>query len=265
MEAKGLVFEGKVAVITGAAGRVGRALSRQLSSEGCQLVLVDSNTAGLSNIKNELDRTEELQHTTVECDLEQPGEAASRVRSSVDRLGRCDILVNNAAFVGTSSLEGWATQFEEQSVATFSRALQVNLTSAFALSQCLSQYLRETGDGRIVNIGSIYGVTAPDFRIYEGTSLSNPAAYACSKAGLIQLTKWLATALAPEVRVNAVSPGGIEAGQPEVFVEAYCSRTPLNRMARVEDVVGAVLYLTGPASAYVTAQNLVVDGGWTAW
>lgn len=260
MEREEARFASQVAVVTGAAGRIGSALSKRLTSLGCSLVLVDANQQGLSDLNSELGES-----IAVACDLERPEDAVGLIGEAVKRLGSCDILVNNAAFVGTSSLEGWATPFEDQSVATFSRALQVNLTAAFALSQALAPALKASGGGRIVNIGSIYGVCAPDFRIYDGTTLGNPAAYACSKAGLIQLTRWLATALAPSVRVNSVSPGGIEAGQSETFVKRYESRTPLGRMARVEDVVGAILFLADPKTEYITGQNLMVDGGWSAW
>jgi len=117
----------------------------------------------------------------------------------------------------------------------------------------------------MINISSIYGISGPDQRIYGGTSLGNPAAYAASKGGLLQLTRWLATTLAPDVRVNAITLGGVERDQPAKFQEAYIQKTPLRRMAIEEDVKGAVAYLASDMSAYVTGHNLVVDGGWTTW
>ncbi len=112
---------------------------------------------------------------------------------------------------------------------------------------------------------SIYGMVGPDFSLYAGTSMGNPAAYAASKGGLLQLTRYLATALAPRVRVNAITPGGIVRGQPPAFIERYVAKTPLGRMATEEDFKGAIAYLASDLSRYVTGQNLVVDGGWTAW
>src|SRR5437870_1912890 len=114
-------------------------------------------------------------------------------------------------------------------------------------------------------IGSIYGVVGPDLALYEGTPLGNPAAYAASKGGLLQFTRWLATSLAPRVRVNMLSPGGVERGQAEQFRTRYVAKTPLARMATEEDFKGAVAYLASDLSAYVTGQNLIVDGGWTTW
>jgi NAD(P)-dependent dehydrogenase (short-subunit alcohol dehydrogenase family) len=117
----------------------------------------------------------------------------------------------------------------------------------------------------IINIGSIYGLCGPDLSLYEGTEMGNPAAYAASKGGVIQLTRWLATVLAPEVRVNCLSPGGVLRNQPEVFIERYIRRTPLRRMAVEEDFKGAIAFLASDLSSYCTGQDIAVDGGWTAW
>ena len=114
-------------------------------------------------------------------------------------------------------------------------------------------------------MASIYGLVGPDLRLYEGTAMGNPAAYAASKAGIVQFTRWLATTLAPSVRANAITPGGIERGQAQSFHERYCQRTPLGRMATEDDFRGAIAYLASDASSYMTGQNLVIDGGWTAW
>jgi NAD(P)-dependent dehydrogenase (short-subunit alcohol dehydrogenase family) len=117
----------------------------------------------------------------------------------------------------------------------------------------------------IINIASIYGMFGPDWRLYKGTELSNPAAYSASKGGLIQFTRWLATSIAPYVRVNSISPGGIFRNQPKAFVRRYEARTPLARMATEDDFRGVVAFLASDMSKYVTGQNLVVDGGWGVW
>lgn len=179
--------------------------------------------------------------------------------------GELNILINNAAFVGSSSLAGWAEPFEAQTIETWRRALEVNLTAAFQLSQLFAPALRSARGASIVNIASIYGHWGPDWSLYEGTQMSNPAAYGASKGGLIQLTRWLATTLGPEIRVNAISPGGIERGQPEQFVERYAKRTPMGRMATEDDFRGVVSFLASDMSAYVTGQVINVDGGWGVW
>jgi NAD(P)-dependent dehydrogenase (short-subunit alcohol dehydrogenase family) len=176
-----------------------------------------------------------------------------------------DILINNAALVGDSSLEGWVEDFDKQSVQTWNRALEVNLTAPFHLSQAFTSLLKKSGNGSIINIASTYGINAPDYSLYKGTNMGNPAAYSASKGGLVQLTRWLSTTIAPDVRVNSISPGGVWRNQPKKFVERYESRTPLARMATEEDFKGVVAYLASDLSAYVTGQNIVVDGGWTVW
>jgi NAD(P)-dependent dehydrogenase (short-subunit alcohol dehydrogenase family) len=179
--------------------------------------------------------------------------------------GSLDVLINNAAFVGTSDLKGWGVTFAQQTIETWRRALEVNLTAAFQLCQGLSPLLQSSGRGIIINIGSIYGEFGPDWSLYEGTSMNNPAAYGASKAGLLQLTRWLATTMAPAVRVNAISPGGIARGQAQAFVKRYEARTPLGRMATEDDFRGAVAFLASDMSAYITGQNLLIDGGWSVW
>jgi NAD(P)-dependent dehydrogenase (short-subunit alcohol dehydrogenase family) len=120
-------------------------------------------------------------------------------------------------------------------------------------------------NGSIINIGSIYGEYGPDWRLYDGTNLGNPAAYGVSKGGLTQLTRWMATTVAPAIRVNAIAPGGIARNQPQSFVQQYEARTPMGRMATEDDFRGAVAYLASALSAYVTGQVLHVDGGWGVW
>lgn len=176
-----------------------------------------------------------------------------------------DILVNNAAFTGTATLSGWAEAFEAQSTATFRRAIEVNLVAVFDLCRACAPLLRASGRGSVINIGSIYGELGPDWSLYDGTTIANPAAYAASKGGVLQLTRWLVTTMAPHVRVNAVSPGGISRGQPAEFVARYEARTPLGRMGTEDDMSGAVAFLASDLAAYITGQVLRVDGGWSAW
>ena len=125
--------------------------------------------------------------------------------------------------------------------------------------------LKAAEGASIINIASIYGMYGPDWRLYEGTSMGNPAAYGASKGGLIQLTRWLATTIAPSVRVNAISPGGVFRNQPEAFVQRYEAKTPLGRMATEDDFIGIIAFLASDLSKYVTGQNHLVDGGWGIW
>ncbi len=203
--------------------------------------------------------------TSIQCDLADEDATRALVRHTVDALGGLDVLVHAAALVGTSTLDGWAVPFEEQRVDAWDAAMRVNLTSAFVLTQEARAALAVSGYGSVILFGSTYGLVGPDLSLYDGTAMANPAAYGASKGGLLQLMRALATTLAPEIRVNAISPGGVERGQPEIFQERYRARTPLRRLARRRHVKGAVAFLASDLSEYVTGHNLVVDGGWTAW
>ena len=251
----------KRVLITGACGRLGTCFSRYFADQECELILLDRSRDALKSLADELGSSRSFM--LLECDLGSEESYATKVTNAVS--GGVDVLVNNAAFVGTSGLAGWAESFEKQSAEAWRKALEVNLIAPFRLSQLCAEALRSAPDGNIVNISSIYGMGGQIPDLYEGTEMKNPAAYGASKAGLLQLTRWLATTLAPDVRVNSVSPGGIERGQPESFIKAYHKRTPMQRMAREEDLVGAIDYLTGSGASYVTGQNIVVDGGWSAW
>ena len=257
-------LSGRRALITGATGGLGRMMAHTLAELGADLVLLDRPGTPLEEQAADIAKVANVDSTVQYCDLEKHEEREALI-AGLRQEGSLDILINNAAFVGTSGLHGWAVPFAEQSVETWRRALEVNLTAVFHLSQGLMPLLQTSGRGSIVNIGSIYGECGPDWGLYEGTAMSNPAGYGASKGGLLQLTRWLATTVAPVVRVNAISPGGIVRGQSSSFVKRYEKRTPLGRMATEDDFRGAIVFLASEMSAYVTGQNLFVDGGWSVW
>jgi NAD(P)-dependent dehydrogenase (short-subunit alcohol dehydrogenase family) len=258
-------LKGRCALITGATGGLGRVIASTLAELGADLILVDRPSADFDELISSLAVfcTGDIKYYA--CDLEQQlqrNDLISMLKSSDMRL---NILINNAAFVGSSELMGWSEPFEQQSVETWRRALEVNLTAIFDLCQGFTPMLKISQGASIINIASIYGMFGPDWRLYKGTELSNPAAYSASKGGLIQFTRWLATSIAPYVRVNSISPGGIFRNQPKAFVRRYEARTPLARMATEDDFRGVVAFLASDMSKYVTGQNLVVDGGWGVW
>jgi NAD(P)-dependent dehydrogenase (short-subunit alcohol dehydrogenase family) len=256
---------GRVALVTGGAGHIGLAMAEALAELGCQLCLLDHREEALARAKGHLSNDLGARVECLNVNLESEAERA-RIGSAMEGLfGRTDILINCAAFVGDSSLDGWSTSFEQQSLESWRRALEVNLTSVFHLCRLMAPVLRANGNGSIVNVGSIYGVVGPDLSLYEGTSMGNPAAYAATKGGLVQMTRWLATVLAPEIRVNCISPGGVRRNQPSEFVARYSARTPLRRMGCEEDFKGAAAYLASDLSRYVTGENLMVDGGFSSW
>lgn len=255
----------RCAMITGAGGKLAKTMAHGLAELGAELVLVDRPGQDLSGLEKELKNLWGTSVRSLHVDLEEQAQREELVKELTSESNGLNILVNNAAFVGTSDLSGWAVSFQEQSVDTWRRAIEVNLTAAFELCQGLAPTLSSSEGASIINIASIYGALGPDWRLYENTAMASPAAYSASKGGLIQLTRWLATTLAPDVRVNAISPGGIHRDQPRSFVERYSQRTPLGRMGTEADIVGAVVYLASDLSSYVTGQNLYVDGGWGSW
>jgi NAD(P)-dependent dehydrogenase (short-subunit alcohol dehydrogenase family) len=252
------------ALVTGATGRLGRTISATLAEMGSGLFILDRDQNDIEALAELLRHNFSVPVLALTCDLESLGDRYSAM-DKIAQHGCLDVLINNAAFVGTSGLSGWALPFEEQSVETWRRALEVNVTAAFELCQKATPLLRKSGHGSIINIGSIYGMLGPDWNLYKDTEMANPAAYAASKGGLLQLTRWLATTLGPEIRVNSISPGGIARGQATRFVERYEARTPLGRMATEDDFRGAIAYFSSDLSSYVTGQNLSVDGGWGVW
>jgi NAD(P)-dependent dehydrogenase (short-subunit alcohol dehydrogenase family) len=250
-------LDGRRAFVAGGAGHIGALVAETLAELGARVALCDLDGNGARAV------AERVGGIALATDLRDEGSARRAIRDVVSQLGGLDVLVHAAALVGTASLPGWGVPFGEQSVRAWDEALSVNLTSAFVLVQEARAALSESGHGAVVFLGSIYGSVGPDPNLYEGTEMANPVAYGASKGGLLQLMRYLASELAPRVRVNAISPGGIERGQPSEFRRRYEERTPLGRMATAEDVRGAIAFLASDLSGYVTGHELVVDGGWT--
>ena len=258
-------MKGRNCLITGATGHCGKEITYALSELESNVILLDRPKSHLPEFSKEISDKFNNKVSYFFCDLENT-EDIKKISANINsEFKNLDVLINNAAFVGTSDLKGWSTSFENQSLETWRRALDVNLTACFQIVQSLKNLLEESKYASVINIGSIYGMFGPDLSIYEDTELNNPAAYSASKGGLIQLSRWLSTVLAPKIRVNCISPGGILRNQPEIFVKRYVDKTPLKRMGSESDIAGAVVYLASDLSSWVTGQNLVVDGGWGVW
>jgi NAD(P)-dependent dehydrogenase (short-subunit alcohol dehydrogenase family) len=272
-DAAGFSLRGQVAIVTGAAGLLGREHCYALAAAGATVVATDVDLAGCERVAAGLrDETTAPVHA-VAADLTEPESVLALRDRVLAACGRIDVLVNNAA-INDKFDEGAAaaqSRFEAYALERFRRSLDVNVTGVFLASQVLGAEMARQGAGSIINIASTYGMVGPDQRIYrrpDGTqAFWKSAAYPASKGAILAFTRFLATYWAERgVRVNSLSPGGVaQPSQDPHFVEQYAARTPLGRMAEPHELRGAIVFLASTASSYVTGSNLVVDGGWTAW
>lgn len=264
-------LDGKVAVVTGAAGILGQEFCKGLAQAGAGLALIDQDLGVLSSLADRLrDETGATVHGFA-GDISDPASVDACVTEIVGTFGGIDILHNNAA-TKTDDVRAFFRPFEEYDLKTWREVMAVNIDGMFLMAQRVGRQMIEQGrGGSIIQTASIYGLVGPDHRIYEGSDylggpINTPAVYSASKAAVVGLTRHLATYWAgQQIRVNCLVPGGVSSGQNSVFSDHYSSRVPLGRMANATEIVPALLYLASEASSYVTGQVLAVDGGWTVW
>jgi NAD(P)-dependent dehydrogenase (short-subunit alcohol dehydrogenase family) len=261
-------LENKIAVVTGACGLLGTQHCEALAEAGARVVVTDLQAAGCVRLAERLGPG----HLGVGLDVSDPGSLQRAKGTILDKYGRIDILVNNAAIndmFENPLLAATQSMFEHYPLELWDRSWKVNVSGVFLCSQILGGVMAEQGSGSIINIASTYGIVAPDQAIYrdpagEQAFYKSPA-YPVTKSAVIGFTKFLASYWGNKnVRVNALSPGGVENHQEEYFKKNYAARTLLGRMALPGDYKGAIVFLASDASAYMTGANLVVDGGWTA-
>jgi NAD(P)-dependent dehydrogenase (short-subunit alcohol dehydrogenase family) len=266
-------LKGRVAVVTGAAGLLGRQHADALAEAGASIALCDVDGAGAARFAEEVGGARGVEAWGGPLDVTSPRSLADFRDAVLDRFGRLDVLVNNAAIndkFETPSLGAEQSRFENYPLEMWRRMFDVNVTGVFLASQALGSVMAKQGSGSIVNIASTYGLVGPDQSLYErpdGTqAMHKSPAYPASKGAVLAFTRYLAAYWGRAgVRVNALSPGGVEDGQEEWFIASYARRTPLGRMAHAGDYRGALVFLSSDASRYMTGANLVVDGGYTAW
>jgi NAD(P)-dependent dehydrogenase (short-subunit alcohol dehydrogenase family) len=249
---------GKTALVTGGGGIYGVHIVRALAEAGAHVIVASRDSARCRASAQEL-CAEGLSAEGAALDLTSESSIRGLREKILGDHGHLDVLVNNAVARSGGDLR-------HMSAAEWETAMKVNSTGLFLACQIFSEPMQEARSGSIINIASIYGMVGPDFTIYEGTAVSNPINYAFAKGGMINLTRYLASFLAPfTVRVNSLSPGGFRTEEtPVQFVRNYSQRTPGGRMAEADDLKGPVVFLASEASRYITGQNLPVDGGWTA-
>lgn len=248
----------KIVLVSGGAGIAGSSISRGLAEAGATVVISSRNAAACEKFCDTL-TSDGLQAIPEPCDFTSEASIIDLRTRILDRFGKIDVLFNNAVSRAGGELS-------ETTAADWESVMALNSTGLFLSCRIFSEPMIQQRSGSIVNIASIYGMVGPDFSIYEGTPVHNSVSYSFAKGGMINLTRYLASYLAPyNIRVNTISPGGVLTPEtPPHFIENYNRRVPLGRMASGSDLYGAAILLASDASSYITGQNIAVDGGWTA-
>lgn len=242
-------LKNKIIIITGGNGLIGEAIVDEIILEGGFCVNFDINQDTTNDLSN------------VCCDITNEDSIIHAISLVIKKYNRIDGLVNNAY----PRTKDWGNKFEDIELASWRKNVDWQMNSYFFVSQQVAIQMIKQQSGSIINIASIYGVVGPDFTVYEGTDITMPAAYSAIKGGIVNLTKYMAAYFGPkQIRVNAVSPGGVFNGQSTTFVNNYINKTPLRRMANPKDISPSVIFLLSDESSYITGQNLLIDGGWTA-
>lgn len=266
LKAANFSLSGRSVVITGGGGILGTRMVGALVAAGAHVSVVDleldkaiAACTGFGGLPGAA--------APFSADIRDSSSVEAAARAIEDKFGPIHALVNNAAVKSSNFFE----PFETFPLDDWKEVMDVNLNGAFVCSQVFGREMARRGSGAIVNTLSVYGVVAPDQRIYEGSlyegrAINTPAVYSASKAGLWGLTMYLASYWgARNVRVNAITPGGVFSGQNNEFVSRYSARVPLGRMADIDEMSGALVFLLSDAASYVTGQNIVIDGGLTVW
>ena len=264
---------GKTAVVTGGGGILGPRFVDALAARGARVALVDAVTEKADGAAAEINGKRPDACRPYACDVVDPAAVKALHEKVKKDLGPVDILVNAAAAKSPDFFKGFEEvgAFESFPIEDWNHVMGVNTTGVMICCREIGAAMARRGAGSIVNILSIYGIVAPDQRIYEGSeyegrAINTPAVYSTSKAAVWGLTRYLATYWGDKgVRVNGVTPGGVFSGQNDTFVVRYSARVPLGRMAEKDEMSGAVVFLASDAASYITGQNIVVDGGLSAW
>ncbi len=258
-----------VVVVTGGTGILGSLYCRRLAEAGATVIIADLDSSRCDELAHEINKTIPQAAIGLSVDLSDESSVKTWAAEILERFGHVDVIVNNAA----AKSPGFFAPLDKFSLSDWNQVMDVNVTGMFLVVRELGPSMAARGKGSIINIGSIYGVVGPDQRIYEGSwyedlggSINTPMIYSVSKGAVIAMTRYLATYWGPRgVRTNTLTPGGVASGQNSVFNEKYSARIPMGRMAEAEEMVGALIFLASDASSYVNGQNIIIDGGLTAW
>jgi len=239
----------KIIVVTGGNGLLGTSFMERIRAAGGIAISADIYAAN------------DPEQDTMHCDITDEASVSALIAAVVGKYGRIDGWINNAY----PRTKDWGTAFEKIPLASWQQNVDMHLNGYFLCCKLALEQMKKQGSGSLINMGSIYGIGGPDFTVYEGTEIVNPAAYSAIKGGIINLTRYLASYYGKhQVRVNCISPGGIFDNQHETFVQQYEKRVPVKRMGLPKDIAPAAVFLLSDDSSYITGHNLVIDGGWSA-
>jgi len=260
---------GKTVVVTGGTGILGRLYCKRLVEAGAQVVIADLDEDKCARLAEEIIEETGGWAIGIPVDLSIEDSVIGWSKKVLDKCDYVDVLVNNAA---TKSPNFFAP-LEDFPLSDWNHVVDVNITGMFLAIRELGPSMVRRGRGSIINVSSIYGIVGPDQRIYEGSwyeemggQINTPLVYSVTKGAVVAMTRYLATLWGSKgVRTNTLTPGGIFSGQNSVFCEKYSLKVPMGRMAQADEMVGALIFLASDASSYVNGQNIIVDGGWTAW
>lgn len=257
-----LNLEGRTALISGGAGHLGSAMGEALAELGANVVIASRDVDQCKALATEWrDRWPVGRHLGMALDVTDRASVARCVEELKARYGSLEILINNA---WSGRKNSWQSIEEDD----WYYDVDISLNSVFRMvKQCYP--LLKVKAGCIINISSMYGHVAPDYRLYEGTDHANPPSYGAAKAGVLQFTRYLASFLSPDaIRVNAISPGAFPHAVTQEnrdFMQRLEHKAPAGRLGEPQDLKGATALLATDAGAYITGQNLCVDGGWAIW
>ncbi|MDO8435947.1 MAG: oxidoreductase [bacterium] len=256
------MLKNKTIIITGGAGLIGGAFSKICAKYGANTVIVDIDKERGTKLTEKIKKETKNKNVIFQkCDITDQKDIGDLIKAVLGRFKKIDALVNNAY----PRNKNYGRKMEDVEYRDFCENVNLHLGGYFLMAQQIAKVMANQRFGNIVNMGSTYGFSAPKFEIYEGTSMTMPVEYAAIKGGVINLTRYLASYLGKyNIRVNAISPGGVFDNQPENFVKEYCKRVVLGkRMANPNDLVGVLIFLLSDESKYITGQNVIVDGGFT--
>ena len=254
----------KTIILTGAAGFLGSSYADGLSQVGANVVLCDVNFDGCKKIEKKIKKKYNVEPMSVKLDITNSQSIKNLVSKVSKKYTKIDVLINNAVYQGNNKIRTMG--FENLDINSWNKAMDVNLTGVFRLCQQVGKIMRKQKFGNVINVSSIYGIVGADQRIYGSSGLNSSVFYATTKSAVLNLTRYLASYWnRTGIRVNTLSPGGVQNNQQKNFIKKYSEKTMIGRMAKNDELVGALVFLSSDASSYMTGSNLVIDGGWTAW